>query len=88
MSTPASASPPTRPSAWPRLMRAATAAAYVDERSQAAFRRAVGRLYPRPVRISGKGERWLREDLDSAIDALTGRTPSPDRQPQDAAGLV
>jgi hypothetical protein len=41
-------------------MRAETAAAYVDERSVEAFRRAVGTLYPKPVIISGKGGRWLR----------------------------
>jgi hypothetical protein len=59
---------------WPRLMTARTAAAYCDERSPYAFRRAVGRLWPRPVRIPGKGERWLREDLDRAIDRLTQKT--------------
>lgn len=58
---------------WPRLMRAQTAAAYVDERSVDAFRRAVGTLWPRPLNLAGKGERWLKEDLDQAIDRLTGR---------------
>lgn len=57
---------------WPRLMRAETAARYVDERSVQAFRRAVGKVYPRPVKISGKGERWLRDQLDQAIDSLFG----------------
>ena len=42
---------------WPRLMRAETAARYVDERSVQAFRRSVGKLYPRPIKLSGKGER-------------------------------
>jgi len=56
---------------WPRLMTARTAAAYCDEGSPYAFRRAVGRLWPRPVKIPGKGERWLKEDLDRAIDRLT-----------------
>lgn len=54
-------------------MRAETAAAYVDERSVDAFRRAVGTLWPRPLRIRGKGERWLKEDLDAAIEKLTDR---------------
>lgn len=54
-------------------MRAQTAAAYVDERSVDAFRRAVGTLWPRPLNLAGKGERWLKEDLDQAIDRLTGR---------------
>jgi hypothetical protein len=35
------------------------------------FRRGVGKIWPRPKRIMGKGERWLREDLDEAIDRLT-----------------
>ena len=67
----------TRPSraseAWPRLMRAETAARYVDEVSVEAFRRAVGRLYPEPIRVSGKGDRWVRDGLDEAIDRLGGR---------------
>ena len=55
-------------------MRAPTAASYVDERSTGAFRNAVGKIWPKPIRISGKGERWLREVLDTAIDNLTNTT--------------
>jgi hypothetical protein len=82
--------PVHNPGQWPRLMRAETAAAYVDERSVDAFRRAVGVLYPRPVRVEGKGERWLREDLDTAIDRLAGRLPSPasTSPPFDAASVL
>lgn len=58
--------------AWPRLMRAETAARYVDERSIQTFRRSVGKVYPRPIRISGKGERWLKDHLDQAISRLFG----------------
>jgi hypothetical protein len=54
-------------------MRATTAAAYVDERSGDAFRRSIGRLWPEPLKLAGKGERWLKEDLDAAIDKMTGR---------------
>lgn len=54
-------------------MRAETAAAYCDERSVEAFRRACGTLYPAPIPVKGKGERWLKEDLDRAIEGLTGR---------------
>jgi hypothetical protein len=64
---------PFNPGAWPRLMRALTAAAYVDERSVDAFRRSVGRLWPRPLKLAGKGERWLKEDLDAAIDRVSQR---------------
>jgi hypothetical protein len=59
---------------WPRLMTARTAAAYCDERSSYSFRRAVGTLWPHPIRVPGKGDRWLKEDLDSAIDRLTSRS--------------
>lgn len=58
--------------AWPRLMRASTAAAYVDEKSVGAFLRAVPSLYPAPIRVSGKGDRWLKDALDRAIDRLSG----------------
>lgn len=53
-------------------MRAETAARYVDERSTAAFRRGVGRLYPAPIKLEGKGQRWRREDLDKAVDLMVG----------------
>jgi hypothetical protein len=62
--------PPHIPEAWPRLMPAAVAAAYCGESSAAMFRRSVGTLWPPPRRVRGKGERWLREDLDRAIDRL------------------
>ena len=54
-------------------MRAGTAAAYVDERTVESFLRCVGKIYPKPIRISGKGDRWLQEDLDASIEELTGR---------------
>ena len=57
---------------WPRLMRAELAAAYVGEKSTRAFRRSVGELYPEPVKVPGKGDRWLKEHLDRAIDQLAG----------------
>ena len=57
---------------WPRLMRAETAARYVDEVSVATFRRGVGTLYPPPVKVAGKGDRWVKEKLDEAIDRLSG----------------
>jgi hypothetical protein len=51
-------------------MRAETASRYVDEKSVEAFRRAVGTIYPRPRKVAGKGDRWLKDDLDRAIDRL------------------
>jgi hypothetical protein len=66
--------PHTHPGSWPRLMRAETAAAYVDEKSVDTFRRGVSTIYPLPIKVAGKGDRWLRDDLDQAIDRLSGRT--------------
>lgn len=80
--------PVHNPGSWPRLMRAETAAAYVDEKSVEAFRRAVPSLYPQPLTIKGKGERWLREDLDAAIDRMTGKTPMIASQPFDAVSVL
>jgi hypothetical protein len=71
--------------AWPRLMRAPTSAAYVDEKSVEAFRRRVGSVYPSAIRIPGRGDVWLKEDLDKAVIALTGRTP-PFRRPYRRGG--
>lgn len=54
-------------------MRRETAARYVDEKSVEAFRRGVGTIYPLPIRVPGKGDRWLKDDLDAAIEKLTSR---------------
>jgi hypothetical protein len=59
-------------------MTAQTAAAYCDEKSVETFRRGVGKLWPRPKRLVGRGERWLREELDQAIDRLAGGSGSKD----------
>jgi hypothetical protein len=58
---------------WPVLMRATTATAYLDEVSVDSFRRRVGSIYPKPVKIRGRGELWLREDLDKSIDQLSAQ---------------
>ena len=60
---------------WPRLMTARTAAVYCDERSPYSFRKAVGKLWPHPIKVPGKGARWLKEDLDFAIDRLKSGGP-------------
>ena len=59
--------------AWPALMSAATAAAYVDEPSVEAFLKRAGAVYPAGRTIRGRGRVWARGDLDTAIDQLTGR---------------
>jgi len=58
--------------AWPEQMRADTAARFCDEPSVDAFRRSVGKLYPRPYRVPGKGDRWSRGDLERALKRLRG----------------
>lgn len=65
---------PANPGAtWPALMRATTAAAYLDEISVDSFRRRVGSVYPKPLNIRGRGELWLRDDLDKSINRLSNR---------------
>lgn len=66
-------SPDNSIGSWPRLMRAETAARYVDEKSVEAFRRGVGTIYPTAIRVPGKGDRWLKDDLDASIEKLTRR---------------
>ncbi|MFN3624960.1 MAG: hypothetical protein ACK4TP_12975 [Hyphomicrobium sp.] len=58
-------SPAAPPGTWPRFMRAATAAAYVDEVSVEAFRRKVGTVYPPPVTRKGSRQKWDRLELDA-----------------------
>lgn len=55
--------------AWPRFMRAKTAAAYCDEPSPKAFLRKVGSIYPGPKIGEGRNARWDREDLDRYPEA-------------------
>jgi hypothetical protein len=59
-----------RDAAWPELMRAETAARYVDEPSPRAFRRRVGKVYSKPERVAGRGEVWRRKDLHRDIAQL------------------
>ena len=68
-------------------MRAETAASYVDEKSVEAFRRRAGTIYPRPISIRGRGEVWIRETLDQAIDRLDELPGAPTRL-NDIADLV
>jgi hypothetical protein len=65
-------------------MRAETAARYVDEKSVEVFRRRVGSVYPRPVNVSGRGDVWLKDQLDAAIAKLKGETADA----VDAASLL
>ena len=70
--------------AWPEQMRAETAAAFCDEPSVDAFRRSVGKLYPRPYWVPGKGERWSKGELEAALKGLRGGTADV----QDAADVL
>lgn len=58
--------------AWPAVMTASMAAAYCGEKSVEAFRRRVEQYYPKPTRVSGRGDLWLKEDLDVAIRRMLG----------------
>ena len=60
--------------AWPRLMRAETAARYVDETSVQSFRRRVGTMWPLPISGKGQRQKWDREDLDAAVTRLKGQS--------------
>jgi hypothetical protein len=64
-------------------MRAETAAAYTDEVSTSAFRRKVGKIYPKPIHVSGRGQVWLKDQLDRTITEL-GQTADE----SDAAELL
>jgi hypothetical protein len=68
-------------------MRAETAAAYMDERSVEAFLRRVGKVYPRPRKISGRGRVWLRQDLDRAMGIAPGGAMG-EGAAEDAASLL
>jgi hypothetical protein len=78
--------PPHNPGTWPPVMEAATAAAYMDERSVRAFLRRVGKVYPQPRKISGRGRVWFRQELDRAM----GIAPSPNEESavEDAENLL
>jgi len=58
--------------AWPALMRAEYAAAYVGESSVEAFVARVGKDWPLPWRERGSGKGlyrvWRKVDLDRVID--------------------
>ena len=71
---------------WPAQMRAETAAAYLDEASTSSFLRSVGTLYPEPKMLPTKGKRWLRADLDEALDRLHGQ--AGDERPTPLSDLV
>lgn len=76
---------PHNPGAWPRFMRAATAAAYVDEVSVECFLRKVGTVYPNPSWGRGRGARWDKETI-----ALLPRTTADGELPTvlDAASVL
>jgi hypothetical protein len=70
--------------AWPVLMTTETAAAYMGERSVQAFRRRIGKLYPKPRIVNGRGPIWLKEDLDGVVLLLRGM----DKGREDAESLL
>lgn len=80
--------PVHNPGQWPALMGAATAAAYVDESSVERFLGRVGRVYPPPIVISGRGRVWRRSDIDAAIARLGWQPGSAAVVPEDVEALL
>lgn len=60
------------PFVWPELMDAATASRFLGERSRQTFRRRVGKVYPRPRRIPGRGNVWTRVELEAYVASIQG----------------
>ena len=58
------------------IMRADMAATYVNEKSVRAFRRRIGKVYPHPRNVRGRGKVWLNTEIDHAIAALAGTKKS------------
>lgn len=61
-------------------MTADIAAEYMGERSVEAFQRRVGKVYPKPRKIRGRGAVWLKQDLDRVVVEISdqrGRTRTP-----------
>ena len=76
--------PAPNPGAWPRLMCAEKAAAFLGEKSVRAFRRRVGKIYSLPTRVPGRGDVWDREDLEQDAARLMGNVETI----QDAADVL
>lgn len=60
---------------WPHWMDARTAAGFCGEKTVEAFRRRVGRLYPKPRRVKGRGDVWPKADLVQAMSDETNGVP-------------
>jgi hypothetical protein len=63
---------------WPELMDAATASRFVGEKSRRTFLRRVGRVYPRPHRIPGRGDVWPKVDLQAYVATIRGEAAGAD----------
>lgn len=62
---------------WPRMMKRATACAYLDLTTAELEREiAVGRL-PHPVKL-GNGLHWSRAEIDTFLERLTGEAEVSD----------
>lgn len=63
------------PDAWPRLMRADVAAAYLGESVSTFLERVKSGLYPKPVDEPDRRRmtRWDRQAIDRYVDSKTDR---------------
>lgn len=62
---------------WPRMMKRATACAYLDLSAAELEREIASGRLPHPVML-GNGLHWSRSDLDDCIDRITGAKQSND----------
>lgn len=56
---------------WPRMMKRATACAYLDLTPTELEREIAGGRLPHPVML-GNGMHWSRAEIDSYVERLTG----------------
>ena len=63
---------------WPELMDATTASKFVGEKSRRTFLRRVGKVYPRPHRIPGRGDVWPKADLEAYVAKIRGQAAGAD----------
>ncbi|HWV11702.1 MAG TPA: hypothetical protein VN110_00235 [Sphingobium sp.] len=62
---------------WPRMMKRATACAYLDLSAAEMEREIASGRLPHPVKL-GNGLHWSRAEIDAYMDRLTGEGAADD----------
>lgn len=62
---------------WPRMMKRATACAYLDLSAAEMEREIASGRLPHPVML-GNGLHWSRAEIDTYLERLTGESPDDD----------